>query len=132
MPEGIAKISKVYRNEDGVPTLGTPERIPGAIMDTFTAPQGAGDPPAVTTAPAITGSTVSGQTLTLSAGTYTGSPTYIRQWYQDGQAIAGANGTTLVLGAPQVGKKISARVIATNAYGSDTYTTPETAVVTAT
>lgn len=40
MPEGIAKISKVYRDENGVPTLGTPERVAGDLVDTFTVPTG--------------------------------------------------------------------------------------------
>lgn len=131
MPEGIAKISKVYRDENGIPTLGTPERIPGDAVDTYTAPTGPGAIPEITTAPAISGTTTVGQTLTLSAGTYTGSPTYLRQWYADGEAIAGATGTTLLLAEDQEGKKISARVIATNDYGVNTYTTPETAVVAA-
>lgn len=131
MPEGIAKISKVYRNEDGVPTLGTPERVAGNAVSTFTPTTQPGPVPGVTVAPAITGTPTSGQTLTLSAGTYTGSPTFLRQWYQDDAPIAGATGTTFVLTPAQVGKRISARVIATNANGSNTYTTPQTAIVAA-
>lgn len=131
MPEGIVKVSKVYRDENGVPTLGTPERIAGTEVTAITAPTGPGPVPTVTTAPAITGTPTVGQTLTLSAGTYTGSPTFIRQWFADGVAIPGATGLTLVLAAGQQGKRINARVVATNAYGSVNYETPQTAVVAA-
>lgn len=129
MPEGVAKVSKVYRDENGVPTLGTPERIAGSIMDTFTIPLGAGSPPTIVTAPVISGTTTSGQTLTVTAGTYTGAPTSIRQWYADGVAIVGATNLTFVLTAAQVGKRITVRTISTSAFGSVTHTTAPTAVV---
>lgn len=129
MPEGVIKASKVYRDENGVPTLGTPERIPGTEVAGITAPTGPGAVPTITTAPAVTGTPTVGQTLTLSAGTYTGSPTYIRQWFADDVGIAGATGLTLVLAPAQEGKRIHARVVATNSAGSVNYETPKTAVV---
>lgn len=75
--------------------------------------------PANTVAPAITGTATVGQTLTVSNGTWTNSPTgYARQWTRDGADIAGATGATYTLVAGDSGKMIGARVTATNADGS--------------
>jgi len=129
MPEGIVKASKQYYNQDGVPTIGTPERMSGVAAASLTSPDAPTALPTMTVAPAITGTTTSGQTLTLSSGTYTGSPTFVRQWLANGVPIVGATAATFVLTAAQVGKKISATVYASNEAGVIEYTTPETAVV---
>lgn len=129
MAEGIVKASKQYYNDSGVPTIGTPERMAGTVAAALTMPDAPSSPPTMTVAPAITGTTTQGQTLTLSAGTYTGSPTFTRKWLADGVAIVGATATTFVLTAAEVGKKISAEVLASNEAGVISYTTPETAIV---
>lgn len=76
--------------------------------------------PTNTVAPAITGTPTSGQTLTISNGTWTGTATitYARQWYRDGVAISGATNTTYVLVAGDVGKTITGIVTASNGLGS--------------
>lgn len=84
------------------------------------------------TAPAISGTAQVGQTLTCSAGTWSGpaSPTLARQWKANGVAIAGATAATYTVQAGDVGKTITCDVTASNVYGTgDTYTTAATAAV---
>ncbi|PWL18993.1 hypothetical protein DKP76_07130 [Falsochrobactrum shanghaiense] len=78
--------------------------------------------PANTVAPAITGTATVGQTLTVTNGTWTGTPTptYARQWYADDVAIEGATATTYALTAAEEGAVITVVVTATNAAGSVT------------
>lgn len=79
----------------------------------------AGPAPANTVAPAITGTTEVGETLTTTNGTWTGTPapTFTRQWYRDGVAIAGATALTYVLVADDLGAMIDVVVTATNLNG---------------
>lgn len=94
----------------------------------------AGTIPTNTVAPAITGTTVVGQTLTASNGTWTGTATitYARQWKRDGVAISGATGATYVLVAGDVGKTITVTVTATNGVGAVSVTSAGRGPVTAT
>lgn len=87
--------------------------------------------PVNTVAPAITGTAKVGETLTVTNGTWTGvpTPTYTRQWYADGVAIAGATGTTRVLAAGEEGKVITVVVTATSSAGVVTATSNATAEV---
>lgn len=87
--------------------------------------------PVNTVAPAITGTPTVGQTLTVSNGTWSGvpNPTFTRQWYANGVAIAGATGATRVLAAGEQGKVITVVVTATNSAGSKTATSNATAAV---
>lgn len=87
--------------------------------------------PVNTVAPAITGTAQVGQTLTASNGTWTGTPapTYTKQWYADGVAIAGATAGTYVPVAGDVGKVITAAVAAKNVAGTVTVVTAGTAAV---
>ena len=75
-----------------------------------------------TVAPAITGTTQQGQTLTVSNGTWTGSPSYARQWQRNTGAgfgnISGATSATYVLQAGDVGATIRCLVTATATFGS--------------
>ena len=77
-------------------------------------------PPANTGAPALTGTALTGQTLTCSQGTWTGSPTptYAYQWKRAGANIAGATASTYLLVAGDVGQAIKCTVTATNSQGS--------------
>jgi Kelch motif protein/galactose oxidase-like protein len=93
-------------------------------------------PPANQTAPAITGTTTEGQTLTASQGTWSGSPTsYAYQWQRcDGagatcSAVGGATAGTYVLTSSDAGHTIRVQVTATNAGGSTPATSAQTAVV---
>lgn len=74
--------------------------------------------PTNTVAPSITGTATVGQTLTAAVGTWTGSPSYARQWLRNGTAISGATGTTYLLIAADEAASISVRITATNAGGS--------------
>ena len=83
--------------------------------------------PANTTAPHVSGSVTVGATLTVAAGDWSGAPDlYAYEWWHClpaagggcmPSAIAGATGTTYVLGAGDVGGMVYARVSAHNAGG---------------
>jgi hypothetical protein len=92
-------------------------------IDTFTMKEVRDVSPAPTVAPAITGTVQVANVLTLSTGTYSGSPTsYARQWTLDGVAIPGATGATYTPLVGDVGKMIGGYVVATDAYGGETKT----------
>ncbi|WP_299929906.1 CHAP domain-containing protein [uncultured Nocardioides sp.] len=66
-----------------------------------------------TQAPTIQGAPEVGTTLTLTPPSWAPQPTKAKtQWYADGNALDGATGATLTLTRDQIGKQISARVIA--------------------
>lgn len=79
--------------------------------------------------PAITGIAQVGQTLTSTTGTWSGSPTYTRQWQANGVAISGATGATYVVVAGNVGQTIRVVVKATNSSGFVSATSAATAAV---
>lgn len=86
--------------------------------------------PTNTVPPAITGTARQGQMLTVSNGTWTGSPTFARQWKADNTNIAGATANTYALTAAEVGKVITCTVTGTNAGGNASATSaPTTAVL---
>lgn len=94
-------------------------------------PGAGGNPPVVTAAPALTGTFTVGQVINLSNGTWTGDATivYTYQWFANGVAIAGATANTYTLTSAELGKKIQARVHASNLSGSaQSWTTLSTAV----
>jgi hypothetical protein len=77
---------------------------------------------ASTTAPSIGGRAVSTLSLTLAQGAWAGEPALMQAWYRcdvNGEScapIAGATGTTYVLGAADVGTRLKVRVTADNAW----------------
>ena len=91
----------------------------------------AGIPPANTVLPAISGSLVDGQTVSVSNGTWTGSPTitYAYQWRRCDSGggncadIGGATSSSYTLTSTDVGKAIRAVVTASNSAGSASATT---------
>ena len=92
--------------------------------------------PVNTSAPAITGVAVEGETVKASTGAWTGSPTSFSYEWQDCNGagtscvpIGEANGPTYLLGASDVGETLRVQVTATNAGGSTAATSPHTAVV---
>jgi hypothetical protein len=88
-------------------------------------------PPANTTAPAISGTTAVGQTLTTTNGSWTNSPTtYTYQWKRAGTAISGATSSTYVLVSADQGTNITCTVTATNAGGSASATSAAVGPVT--
>lgn len=85
-----------------------------------------GGEPANTVAPAITGTTEVGETLTVSDGTWTGTPTpsVTRQWQRGTSGsfanISGATGSTYVLQNADLGNNIRVVETATNTEGTTT------------
>ena len=95
-------------------------------------------PPAISTAPTITGVAQTGQTLTTSNGTWTGTPTsYSYQWQRAATSggvysnIASATNSTYVVSDSDVGYFVKVSVVATNGVGSSSAVlSSETATVT--
>ena len=92
--------------------------------------------PVNTALPAISGTTQVGQTLTATTGTWTGSPTaFAFQWQRCDAAgaicatIAGATGATYLVGSADAGATLRVAVTATNAMGSATAVSAQTAPV---
>ncbi len=104
-----------------------------------------GSVPIFTVAPAVTGTTIVGSTLTVSAGTATGTPTPTRtyQWFrctdaietvassvpETCTAISGATAATYVTTVADTGKRLAVRVIAANAISTATSVTLTTTEV---
>ena len=93
-------------------------------------------PPANTALPTITGTATQGQTLGASTGTWSNSPTgFSYQWRRCSSSgsscsnISAATGQTYLLGSSDAGRTIRVVVTATNAGGSASATSNQTAVV---
>lgn len=69
-------------------------------------------PPILIAPPEILGSEETGLVLTCDRGTWKSLPTYAYQWILDGQSIAGATSSTLLV--PASGSVLTCRVTATN------------------
>jgi hypothetical protein len=93
--------------------------------------------PLSTTPPAIAGTSVAGQTLTVIAGTWVnGSVSFAYQWQRcDGSGVScadipGATSATYVLLDDDVGSSVRVEATATNPFGSATKASAPTAIVT--
>jgi hypothetical protein len=91
-----------------------------------------------TSSPTIGGNATVGSAIVLtSAGTWTTNPTpapsplnFSRQWLRNGAPIPGATGTSYVLGAADLGKRISVRVTASlPSWVADSADSAQTAVI---
>jgi hypothetical protein len=94
--------------------------------------------PVNTAIPAVSGSAVEGETLSATAGSWTGSPTaYGYQWRRCNASghgcsnISGATTSHYALATSDVGHTMSVMVTATNAGGSSSMGSPVTALVAA-
>lgn len=87
--------------------------------------------PVNSVAPAITGTTTQGQTLTCSSGTWSKSPSFAYQWNRNGSAIAGATAATRLLAAGDVGATLTCTVTATKSGVSAVRTSAATATIAA-
>jgi hypothetical protein len=93
--------------------------------------------PGNTANPTVTGNAKVGETLSVSNGTWTGSPTsYAYRWQRctsstSCTSISGATGQTYVVRAADAGHTLRATVTATNADGSSTANSNMTATVAA-
>ena len=102
------------------------------------APGGSPSPPVNTSPPAVSGTAQEGQQLSASTGTWSGSPTgFAYQWRRcdtGGGACANVAGATVSTYTPvsaDVGSTLRVRVTASNAAGSSSADSAQTAVVTA-
>ena len=76
-------------------------------------------PPRNTAPPTVTGAAKLSETLTATPGDWTpAGATYAYAWQRDGVDIPGANGSTYVLRAADLGKSVRVKVTATNVDGS--------------
>jgi RHS repeat-associated protein len=88
--------------------------------------------PCNTTAPTLNqdGAGLSvGQALSTSNGTWHGATSYSYAWLRDGSAISGATGSSYTTTASDVSHCITAKVTATNSYGSASTTTSDSGCV---
>ncbi len=75
--------------------------------------------PANSALPSISGTPEPGDTLTATAGTWSGSPSgYSYQWYDEATPISGATGSTYTVVSSDVDHTIDVTVTASNASGS--------------
>jgi hypothetical protein len=81
-----------------------------------------GTAPENTAPPTIAGTLATGQTLTVTEGTWTGTPTPIllHRWEADGIPIPGARGLTHILTVNDAGKDVVCVEIGVNSNGSNT------------
>ena len=90
----------------------------------------AAPPPVNTALPTISGTAQVGQTLTVTNGTWSGSPTsYLYQWNSAGTAISGATSSSYVVQFSDIGNQLTVTVTAINAAGKATTTTAPTVAV---
>ena len=95
------------------------------VLSAQTAVVVAGTAPASTAAPVLSGTTTVGQTLTVTTGTWSGSPTsYAYAWQSCDSTgsncnwISGATSQTYLLSSGDASHRLRALVTATNSYGS--------------
>lgn len=82
-----------------------------------------GNPPSNLSLPEITGTIQEGQTLNVSQGTWSNSPSsYTYQWKRDTVNISGAISASYTLVNDDVGTDITCEVTASNLYGSNSAT----------
>ena len=81
---------------------------------------GGGEAPVNTVAPAITGTTETGETLSCSEGSWTGTAIiiYTYQWKRNGSPIGSATNSSYVLVSGDVGTSVKCTVTATNDIGA--------------
>jgi hypothetical protein len=85
--------------------------------------------PAVTVAPALTGTVLVGSALTCSQGSWSHEPTYLLyQWLRNGTVITGQTGSTYTLQTADLGSSITCSVTAGNGAGAVSATSKAVAV----
>jgi hypothetical protein len=117
---------------------GTTPASSGATNAVVAAPVAPASAPASTALPQVTGTAQVGQTLTTSNGTWSGTPTsYAYQWRRCDSAganctnVLGATATTYMVATGDTGATFRANVTATNAVGSSSAVSGQSAAVTA-
>ena len=94
------------------------------------------NPPVNQSPPLLSGAAVQGQSLTVTAGSWSGAPTLSEQWQRCNSNganctnITGATGTSYLLAAADVGSRVRVNETAINSAGSASTASTATAVVT--
>lgn len=88
--------------------------------------------PSNSVAPDITGNFVAGNQLTVSSGTWSGSPTFTYKWFKNSSQISGNTSNTYTTLSGDTGSTIYAEVTATNATGSVSATSASVLILSAT
>jgi hypothetical protein len=130
----VLKLAVTFTNPQGSTTATAPLTAPvGGTAAPPPPPPSPGEAPASSATPAISGIAQAGSTLTISNGSWTGSPTSYSYTWQRCDAsgtgcssIAGANGRSLSLSTADVGSTVRGTVTAANEYGSASTTSPAT------
>jgi hypothetical protein len=114
--------TQVFKFTPAINVTGTTYRLRGTGAYSLDISSGGVSAPVNTVAPVISGATYVGDVLTTTNGTWTGSPTFTYQWFNenDTENIVGATSSTYTLGSVLAGIEISCKVTGTNAAGSDT------------
>lgn len=79
--------------------------------------------PAYVSGSAVSGTTQVGSTLSASAGTWTGAPSFTYQWQRGGIDVAGATAGTYTLVSGDLGANIRCVITGTNGFGSASIST---------
>ena len=116
---GYSSTMRYFPNDNG---SGLGPTISGAIcncayIDPTLSPSSL---PVNTMAPAISGNTLLGSTLTTTNGTWTGfpAPTFTYQWLRGGEVITAQTNDKYVTQGLDIGQEITCRVTGTNSAGS--------------
>jgi hypothetical protein len=124
------RVSVTAMNKNGSTTATS------AQTNVVAAPPAPPSPPTNTALPQVSGTAQQGQTLTASTGTWSGSPTaYGYQWQRCNSTggacagVAGATASTYALTSTDVGSTMRVLVSATNAGGTATALSTQTALV---
>jgi hypothetical protein len=96
-------------------TLAVTGTKPGYTADTTTVTAAVSSASLTAPTPTISGTPMVGRALTATAGWGPGSVELGYTWLADGQRIAGATGSTLLLGAAELGTSITVQVTGTEA-----------------
>ena len=103
----------------------------GDIANTVLTANVTSNAPVCSVLPAISGSANTGQTLTISTGTWTNSPTFTYQWMWSHirASIHNANTNSYTIGTEDAGHALTCLVTATSSGGSNSVHATSTAIV---
>ncbi|MGO9907276.1 MAG: hypothetical protein ACLPY3_16400 [Solirubrobacteraceae bacterium] len=128
------KVIKEFRASGQNPSPGAPGSGGGLVGGVPCAPPVSGNGPSSTALPVVSGNPVAGDTLTATSGSWSSSPTsYTYQWEdrigQTCASISGATGSSYTAQASDVGDSLGVIVTATNASGSTSASSWNTAAI---
>jgi polysaccharide biosynthesis protein PslG len=136
--DGATRVTVIAKNKNGT-ARATSAALAIAASTSSTSPSpSTTTPPSNTALPAVSGTLTTGQVVSTTNGTWSGSPTgYAYQWKRCDTtgagctAVSGATGRSYTLATADIGASMRATVTATNAAGSSSATSAATAAVAA-